>query len=227
MWADTRGNQGELFTGRCQRPMNLARQSFYSGCPVNSGEEEQAMKHNRQIAVLAGSLMALTLIPGCTADGPAGLFNLFAGGVNIVIENATGYRATPRISVSDAENFIEEITGGSDALTDIGQDGIVHPNQTERTSVSCGGDVQLIIFEGASFESNGLPVGGVTSVKRLERDKDFACGDTIRVRLTGEVLSFQADVEVVRAPGLNPFGGENDDDDESIADVLDDLFGGL
>lgn len=182
------------------------------------------MRLGKQIAALSGGLTVLFLIPSCTADGPAGLLNLFAGGVNIVIENATAYRATPRISISDAENLLEEITGGSDELSDVGPNGAVPANQTERASLSCGGDVQTITFEGASFESNGLPVGGVTSVTRLERDTDFGCGDTIRIRLTGGIFSFRAEVEVERAPGLNLFGEESTDDDDSIADVLDDLF---
>lgn len=175
-----------------------------------------------------GVLISLAGATSCTADGPAGLLNLFAGGVKIVIENSTAYRATPRISTSSADNLIEEITSGSDSLGGIGQSGVVSPNQTGQASIACGDDIKVVIFEGASFESNGLPVGGVASVKRLERDKDFGCGDTIHIRLTGGLFSFRAEVEVERAISFNPFGGNSgNSEDSNIADVLDRLFSDL
>lgn len=180
---------------------------------------------------LRGGMWLVTLLAaGCTADLPAGLLNLFAGGVTIVVENATAYKATPQISTSSATNLIEEITSGSDSVNGVGQDGVVAANQTERTSVSCSDDIEVIIFEGASFESGGLPIGGVGTIRRLERDKDFGCGDTIRIRLTGGIFSFRAEVEVERALNFDPFGGgstESESESDSIADALDRLFGDL
>ena len=81
----------------------------------------------------SGMWLVTLLAAGCTADLPAGLLNLFAGGVTIVVENATAYKATPRISTSSATNLIEEITSGSDSVNGVGQDGVVAANQTERT----------------------------------------------------------------------------------------------
>ncbi|GMU33015.1 MAG: hypothetical protein HS101_08480 [Planctomycetia bacterium] len=179
-----------------------------------------------------GIVLGVLLSAGCTADLPAGLLNLFAGGVTIVVENATAYKATPRLSTSSATNLIEEITSGSDSVNGVGQDGVVAANQTESTTISCSDDIEVIIFEGASFESSGLPIGGVGNIRRLERDKDFSCGDTIRVRLTGGIFSFRAEVEVERALSFNPFAGgstesESERDSDSIADALDRLFGNL
>lgn len=178
----------------------------------------------------SGILLGVLLTAGCTADLPAGLLNLFSGGVTIVVENATAYKATPRLSTSSATNLIEEITSGSDSVSGVGQDGVVAANQTESTSVSCSDDIEVIIFEGASFESSGLPIGGVGNIRRLERDKDFSCGDTIRIRLTGGIFSFRAEVEVERALIFDPFGGgsnESESESDSIADALDGLFGNL
>jgi len=170
-----------------------------------------------------GIVLGVLLSAGCTADLPAGLLNLFAGGVTIVVENATAYSAT---------NLIKKINHDNNSVTNVDQNSVVAANHTESTTISCSDDIEVIIFEGASFESSGLPIGGVGNIRRLERDKDFSCGDTIRVRLTGGIFSFRAEVEVERALSFNPFAGgstesESERDSDSIADALDRLFGNL
>ncbi len=171
------------------------------------------------LLILAG--LAVTPLAGC--DALEGLLDFFGRGVTIVIENATSFTAVPDIRRSESTNLLGDLFGQSEEIENFGDDGRVRPNTTVSVRVSCDDDLGSLIFGSVQFrEGNGFAVGGAALSERLRKGNDFECGDTIYLRLSGSVFTFDADVEVKQAPRLRPSDDDRDEDD--FADWLDGLF---
>jgi len=172
-------------------------------------------------------LLSLPLVGAC--DAAAGLLNLF-GGVRLIVTNDTPFAAAIDLRTADSDNFLEDFFTDAQPVAGVA---VVPANQSVTVTLPCDGDLELVSFQGAQFENSfGLPVGDVDADERLRRDRDFDCGDTIRIRLTGTLFNFQGTVDVDTASDtggglIHPGGNDNDDSDDNddIGDLLDDLFG--
>ena len=184
------------------------------------------------------AFVLLTLIPAISAASCdvsslgdlSGLLNIFGPSIRIIIENKTGFTAVPRIYTGNGTNFVDDLLNDSpDQVTAFGDSGTIPPGQSATISIPCEGDTEMIRFGGAEFkESSGHGVGDINSDNRLRKSNDYNCSDTIRIQLTGSTRNFRADVDVEAAPNPGGLGGSdqsNDDEDESLADQLDAIFG--
>ncbi len=180
-------------------------------------------RFSRPIRILA----VLAACASLSCDSLGSLTAFFGGGVTVVIENNTSYLATPEIRTSNSKNIFEEIFNEGELVTNFGIDGTVLANQTVTFTLVCDGDLELIGVAGAEFRDGaGFDVGDADVNVRLRRDTDFDCGDTVRIRLSGGVFNFDADVDVEQSPSNQSSDRQSDDDDDDdIGDLLDDLFG--
>jgi len=165
--------------------------------------------------------LVFTPLAGC--DALEGLLDFFGRGVTIVIENDTSFTAVPDIRRSESTNLIGDLFDQSEEIRNFGDDGRVRPNTTVSVRVSCDDDLGSLIFRSVQFrEGNSFAVGAAALSERLRKGDDFECGDTIHLRLSGSIFTFDADVEVKPAPRLRP--ADSDRDEEDFADWLDRWF---
>jgi hypothetical protein len=176
------------------------------------------------------AMMPAVSATSCDAGGLAGLLNIFGPSVSIVIENGTAFTAVPKIYTGSGTNLLDDFLNDADQMKNFGVNGTLLPGQSATLQITCEGDTEMIRFAGAEFkETSGHSVGEVFRDNRLRKDNDYHCSDTIRIKLTGATRNFKADVDVEEAPSLPGQGGSNDADDEedeSLADQLDAIFGG-
>lgn len=147
--------------------------------------------------------------------------------VTVIIENDTSFTAIPVLSASDSRNGIEDVFATDDPLTHFGTNGAIAPHQTVTFRLPCESDLETLAFEGAEFrEANGFQLGDANVDVTLRRDRDFDCGDVVRIRLVGTIFNFHADLDVERAPTDDPEQDRQDeiDDIADIAGFLEDLF---
>ncbi len=190
----------------------------------------------RAKTALCALLGTFCLSTACTAVPFAGdlLAGFFTNQVTVVIQNETAYVAVPEIRTSDSRNSLEDIFDQERSVTHFGSNGALAPNETAQFTLACGNDLETIYFGGAAFkDGSNVPYGDVDRNRALRRDHDFECGDIINIRLSGSIFNFGADVSVEQSAAGSPWGvsgGEDDrrppepDEDDDIADFLDDLF---
>ncbi|MCB9852737.1 MAG: hypothetical protein H6819_06550 [Phycisphaerales bacterium] len=162
-------------------------------------------------------------IAGCDA-----VSGLFTPGVTIVIENGTGFTASPDIRMSDSRNILEDAFSNPQSVSNGPTIGAVGPNQTMSIRLDCDGELELITFDGARFsDGGGFSFGDADASNAWRRDVDFDCGDTIRIRLSGTVFFFDASTSVERTSIRGSSGGPVvvQEGDEDIGQLLDQLLG--
>jgi len=209
--------------------------SVFSGASPCAGSarphmEDSAVKiRDRSTGSLLGILCLIVFVPSCDSFPLGNLNALFGPTVEVRSENNTQYLAIPDLRSSKSRNLIEDILSESEPITNFGTNGAIDAHQTVTLFLPCNGDLELIAFNGADFKAgNSFPIGEVSANTRLRRDSDFDCGDVIRIRLDGGLFSFTHDVRVDRS---NPTLGNvitdaaNNQDNNDVADFLDDLFG--
>lgn len=179
-------------------------------------------------------ILALVVLIGPSAGGtcttaPGGIFNLFGNGVTLVIQNDAGFPAALDVWVGGGMNAVEDVVADRRSLADLGGPETVGAHQSISVAISCDGELEVIAFDGARFTQGGLGVGEVEDVRRMRRDVEFDCGDTVRIRLSGAVFNFGVSVDVEQGAFSSSDDSEDRTDDqtldEDIAEALDDLFG--
>lgn len=179
------------------------------------------------ISLLAG-LLGLNL--GCDALNLGAIAGFFAPGLTIEITNDTDFTAAPDLRTSDATNLAADTIAEQQPVSGVGS---IAPRQKATIQLPVNGDLERLYFFGAKFTAGGsFPVGDVNDQTRLRRDIDFTGGDTVRIRLSGAIFSFQSAVEVDHgaqsgAGGSSSDGGsgKGSGQDGDIGDLLDSLFG--
>ncbi len=180
-------------------------------------------KTTRLIRLPAAAILCLTF--ACDSLDLGNIAGLFGPSVLIVIENNTSFTAVPDIRTSESSNFWEDGFEDEDQITGFGNNGVLQANQSASIRLACDGDLELIIFGGATFqEGNGFPLGDVGGDEKLRRDREFDCGDTIRIRLSGTIFNFRADVDVEHTDDSGDVESFDDVNDDNVADFLEDLF---
>lgn len=176
-----------------------------------------------------GGRMAAAFAIVIAASGCDAVKGLFQPGVTIVVENATGFTATPDLRMSDSRNILEDAFSQSDMLSDSTSLNAVAPNQTSSVRLSCDSNLELITFKGAKFtDGGGFPFGDADADKAWRRDVDFDCGDTIRIRLSGTVFFFDASTSLERTSGGGGTTGSPvvvEQDNQDIGQLIDRLLG--
>ncbi|MCA9255878.1 MAG: hypothetical protein KDA33_09580 [Phycisphaerales bacterium] len=168
-------------------------------------------------------LIALTAMCFAGCDAVSGLFQR---GVTVVVQNDTGFTATPDIRMSDSRNILEDAFSDPQSVSDGAS--AVAPYQTATIHLDCDGQLELITFEGARFRDGaGFSFGDADADKAWRRDVDFDCGDTIRIRLSGTVFFFDAATSVERSAPIGSSCGAIvvEEGDEDIGQLIDQLLG--
>ena len=143
--------------------------------------------------LLVGSLLCLS----GSCDAADNLLIPLAGGVRVIIENNTAFKAVPDIRTSDSSSFFEDLFTEGTEVTDFGDNGKVAANRTITFYIACDDSLEHIAIGDIDFlNSHGDRIGGADPAASLRRDSDFDCGDTIRITLTGGSDDFSADVDV-------------------------------
>ena len=147
------------------------------------------------------------LVAGCDSVNLGAIAGFFAPGVTIEIINDTDFSAVPDLRTSDAGNIAADVVAEQQPVEGVGT---IAPHQTATIRLTADGDLERLYFRGAKFSAGGsFPVGEVDDQTKLRRDLDFDGGDTIRIRLSGFILSFQATVNVDRASSNDRSGGSS------------------
>lgn len=172
----------------------------------------------------------LALLLPCVAVACGGL-NLgdiaaFLGpSVTVIIENDTSFTAIPDLSAGEGRNVVEDLFSDEERIDHFGINGAIQPDQVVTVRLPCDDELELIYLHDVEFrEGNGFPLGEADIDTKLRRDRDFDCGDTVYIRLSGTLFNFYADVDVERVSRGS--GGDADEDelDDDIADFLEELF---
>jgi len=192
------------------------------GCQVTKSPCKETYVMSRHSRYWVGALMLWGA--GIGTSGCDALGTFLQPGVTVVIENATAFNAVPDLQTSNSRNIAEDPFAEGQPAASVTP---IAPNQTATLRLDCDGELERITFSGARFQdAGGFGFGEANAGESWRRDVDFDCGDTIRIRLSGTVFFFDANVSIERAAtGLIEDSSSSDGGGEDIGDLIDQLLG--
>lgn len=133
---------------------------------------------------LATALCASMLLGGCPQI--AGLFNT----VTIEVYNDTGFDVAPRIRYDDDDNWLAALAPSEELAPSI-----LAPGELITYDMDC--DEVGVIFSDTAGQFGFIGTIGQAGVTRkLIRDDDYHCGDTIQFHFVGEGDAFGVIVSI-------------------------------